>query len=71
MLEKQHSAVSLPPVSLQNPKILAIVGQGYVGLSLAMAAVDAGWSVIEVDNLDAKDAQINSDSSPVEDISDA
>ena len=36
-----------------------------------MAAVDAGWTVIGVDNFDAKVAQINSGSSPVEDISDA
>jgi UDP-N-acetyl-D-glucosamine dehydrogenase len=35
-----------------------------------MAAVDAGWSVIGVDNFEAKVAQINSGSSPVEDISD-
>ena len=51
-------------------RILAIIGQGYVGLPLAMAAVDAGWSVIGIDNLEAKVAQINSGSSPVEDISD-
>lgn len=36
-----------------------------------MAAVDAGWTVTGVDNFDAKVAQINSGSSPVEDISDA
>ena len=36
-----------------------------------MAAVDAGWSVIGVDNFDAKVAQINGGSSPVEDISNA
>ena len=36
-----------------------------------MAAVDAGWVVIGVDNFEAKVAQINSGSSPVEDISDA
>ena len=36
-----------------------------------MAAVDAGWSVIGVDNLEAKVAQINGGSSPIEDISDA
>ena len=35
-----------------------------------MAAVDAGWSVIGVDNFEAKVAQINAGSSPVEDISD-
>ena len=36
-----------------------------------MAAVDAGWTVIGVDNFEAKVAQINGGSSPVEDISDA
>jgi len=36
-----------------------------------MAAVDAGWKVIGVDNFDSKVAQINGGSSPVEDISDA
>ena len=61
----------IPVVSAQKPQILAIIGQGYVGLPLAMAAVDAGWSVIGVDNFAAKVAQINSGSSPVEDISDA
>ena len=34
-----------------------------------MAAVDAGWTVIGVDNFEAKVAQINGGSSPVEDIS--
>ena len=54
----------------QKPRILAIIGQGYVGLPLAMAAVQAGWTVIGVDNFKAKVDQINSGSSPVEDISD-
>ncbi len=58
-------------MSAQKPQILAIIGQGYVGLPLAMAAVDAGWSVIGVDNFAAKVAQINSGLSPVEDISNA
>ena len=57
-------------MSVQQPKILAIIGQGYVGLPLAMAAVDAGWEVIGVDNLETKVAQINRGLSPVEDISD-
>ena len=57
-------------MSAQQPQILAIIGQGYVGLPLAMAAVDAGWSVIGVDNFEAKVAQINGGASPVEDISD-
>ena len=58
-------------MSAQQQQILAIIGQGYVGLPLAMAAVDAGWSVIGVDNLEAKVSLINGGSSPVEDISDA
>ena len=58
-------------MSAQQPQILAIIGQGYVGLPLAMAAVDAGWTVIGVDNFDVKVAQINGGSSPVEDISNA
>lgn len=57
-------------MSAQPNRILAIIGQGYVGLPLAMAAVDAGWTVIGIDNLEAKVAQINSGSSPVEDVSD-
>lgn len=57
-------------MSTPRNRILAIIGQGYVGLPLAMAAVDAGWSVIGIDNIEAKVAQINSGSSPVEDISD-
>jgi UDP-N-acetyl-D-glucosamine dehydrogenase len=57
-------------VSVHQPQVLAIIGQGYVGLPLAMAAVDAGWTVIGIDNFAAKVAQINEGSSPVEDISD-
>lgn len=52
-------------------KVLAIIGQGYVGLPLAMAAVDAGWSVIGIEKSALRVAQLNSGSSPVEDISDA
>jgi UDP-N-acetyl-D-glucosamine dehydrogenase len=57
-------------VNVKQPQVLAIIGQGYVGLPLAMAAVDAGWTVIGIDNFAAKVAQINAGSSPVEDISD-
>ncbi len=53
----------------QQSKILAIIGQGYVGLPLAMAAVDAGWTVIGVDIFVAKVDQINGGTSPVEDVS--
>jgi UDP-N-acetyl-D-glucosamine dehydrogenase len=58
-------------VSVQKSQTLAIVGQGYVGLPLAMAAVDAGWAVIGIDNFEARVAQINSGSSPIEDVPDA
>lgn len=51
-------------------KTLVVVGQGYVGLPLAMAAVDAGWNVIGVDSLHEKVLQLNSGTSPVEDIED-
>jgi UDP-N-acetyl-D-glucosamine dehydrogenase len=51
-------------------KVLAIIGQGYVGLPLAMAAVDAGWSVIGIEKSVSRVDQLNSGSSPVEDISD-
>ena len=62
--------VRIPTVNAQKSQTLAIIGQGYVGLPLAMAAVDAGWTVIGIDSFEAKVAQINSGSSPVEDISD-
>ena len=52
-------------------QVLAIIGQGYVGLPLAMAAVDAGWSVIGIEKSASRVAQLNSGSSPVEDISNA
>ena len=61
----------MPTVSTQQGQTLAIIGQGYVGLPLAMVAADVGWTVIGIDNFEAKVAQINSGSSPVEDISDA
>jgi UDP-N-acetyl-D-glucosamine dehydrogenase len=52
-----------------SKKTVAIIGQGYVGLPLAIAATDAGWNVIGVDKLIEKVTQINSGSSPVEDVS--
>jgi UDP-N-acetyl-D-glucosamine dehydrogenase len=67
---KPSREVRIPSVSSKQSQILAIIGQGYVGLPLAMAAVDAGWTVIGVDNFEAKVTHINGGSSPVEDISD-
>ncbi len=68
---KRYLEVRIPTVSTHQGQTLAIIGQGYVGLPLAMAAVDAGWTVIGVDNFEAKVMQINTGSSPVEDISDS
>lgn len=62
----------MPTIDLSDRnKVLAIIGQGYVGLPLAMAAVDAGWSVIGIEKSASRVAQLNSGSSPVEDISDS
>ena len=57
-------------MSVEKSKILALIGQGYVGLPLAMAAVDAVWTFIGIDNFAATVEQINRGSSPVEDRSD-
>ena len=40
-------------------KVLAIIGQGYVGLPLAMAAVDAGWSVIGIEKSSSRVEQLS------------
>ena len=66
---KPSLPVRIPTVSAQKSQTLAIIGQGYVGLPLAMAAVDAGWTVLGIDNFEAKVAQINSGTSPIEGIS--
>ena len=52
-----------------SQKSLAIIGQGYVGLPLAMAAVESGWKVIGIDNSTSRIDDLNRGHSPVEDIS--
>lgn len=52
----------------QRSKTIAIIGQGYVGLPLAMAAINAGWNVIGVENSPSKYEGISSGISPVEDV---
>ena len=34
---------------VEPPRKLAVIGQGYVGLNLAMVAVEAGYDVVGVD----------------------
>ena len=53
-----------------SQKSLVIIGQGYVGLPLAMAAVESGWKVVGLDNSTTRVKDLNSGLSPVEDISD-
>ncbi|MCX6429372.1 MAG: nucleotide sugar dehydrogenase [Actinobacteria bacterium] len=53
---------------LNRDKTVAIIGQGYVGLPLAMAAVDSGWRVIGIENSRSKFELIASGISPVEDV---
>jgi UDP-N-acetyl-D-glucosamine dehydrogenase len=50
---------------------LVIIGQGYVGLPLAMAAANSGFEVTGIDIDSVKIAGINLRQSPVEDISDS
>ena len=52
----------------QNRNV-SIIGQGYVGLPLAMAAVAAGWAVVAIEKSADRVAQLNSGVSPVEDVS--
>ena len=55
----------------RNTLKIAVVGQGYVGLPLAVAAAGAGHSVLGIDSNGARVGLLNGGVSPVEDISDA
>lgn len=48
---------------------VAIIGQGYVGLPLAVAAAESGWEVIGIDNSLDRVARLNKGLSHIEDIS--
>jgi UDP-N-acetyl-D-glucosamine dehydrogenase len=50
---------------------VAVIGQGYVGLPLAMAAVDAGYDVIGIDADKARIDRLLAGKSYVEDVADA
>jgi UDP-N-acetyl-D-glucosamine dehydrogenase len=51
-------------------KKAAIIGQGYVGLPLALTALGCGWEVIGIDSSKERVEQVFSGQSPVEDVSD-
>jgi nucleotide sugar dehydrogenase len=48
---------------------VTIIGQGYVGLPLAMAAFRSGWKVFGIDSSPQRVDQLKSGISPIEDIS--
>ena len=50
---------------------VAVIGQGYVGLPLALAAAEAGYEVVGIDTDAARVAGLNSGKSPIGDISDS
>jgi len=50
---------------------VAVVGQGYVGLPLAMAATSAGWHVTGIDVSSRIVDGLNAGKSHVEDVSDS
>ncbi len=50
---------------------VVVVGQGYVGLPLAMAAVDAGYQVVGFDTDEARVADLNAGASFIEDVASA
>ena len=49
---------------------ITVIGQGYVGLPLAIAAAEAGYKVFGLDNNSEKIAMLQSGKSVVEDVSD-
>ncbi|GAA3656061.1 nucleotide sugar dehydrogenase [Microbacterium marinilacus] len=51
------------------PELVAVVGQGYVGLPLAMRAVEAGYNVVGIDLDQSRVDALTQGSSYVEDIS--
>jgi len=52
------------------PRVVCVVGQGYVGLPVAKAAVDAGCYVIGLEINQLKVDGLNSGRSPIEDVTD-
>jgi UDP-N-acetyl-D-glucosamine dehydrogenase len=50
---------------------VAVVGQGYVGLPLALAAAEAGYEVVGIDHDVARVTALNKGNSPIGDVSDS
>ena len=56
-------------VSDKSNDTVAVIGQGYVGLPLAMTLIEANWQVIGFDSDEDKIRLLNSGLSPIEDVS--
>ena len=54
----------------EHMRNIAIVGQGYVGLPLALACVEAGFTVVGIDIDEYRVSELNRGNSHIEDISD-
>jgi nucleotide sugar dehydrogenase len=54
-----------------RPGTLLVIGQGYVGLPLALAAVDAGFTVVGFDTDEDRVKRLAAGSSFIDDVSDA
>src|ERR1035438_6954345 len=54
---------------MRAPKRLAVIGQGYVGLPLAMLAVEAGYDVIGIDLDESRAERLRRGESFVDDVS--
>ena len=52
-------------------KKIVVIGQGYVGLPLAISCAQAGYQVTGIDLNQEKVSQLNKHKSIVEDVSDA
>ena len=50
---------------------IAVIGQGYVGLPLAIAALGAGFEVVGIDSDSGRVSKLSDGESPIEDISSA
>jgi UDP-N-acetyl-D-glucosamine dehydrogenase len=58
-------------MSRENSYKVAIIGQGYVGFPLAMAAAESGFDVVGIDNNVELVAKLVSKKSPIRDIKDS
>lgn len=59
-----------PATDKTTPERLVVIGQGYVGLPVAVAAAEHGYDVVGFDVDEARVGRISAGDSPVEDIAD-